>query len=90
MSGERACLQFGSLYGFNVHPLGHNSGGALAEGFQARMFEFQNFERRFEVRAPDIADVRVTMSEVWLPAASLLTQLRLAGMHLSVGCEDQI
>ncbi|KAE8591877.1 hypothetical protein XENTR_v10018600 [Xenopus tropicalis] len=23
-------------------------GGALAEGFQARMFEFQNFERRFE------------------------------------------
>ena len=25
------------------------SGGALAEGFQARMFEFQNFERRFEV-----------------------------------------
>lgn len=24
-------------------------GGALAEGFQARMFEFQNFERRFEV-----------------------------------------
>ncbi|XP_034733537.1 mitofusin-2 [Etheostoma cragini] len=24
------------------------SGGALAEGFQARMFEFQNFERRFE------------------------------------------
>ncbi|MED6237053.1 Mitofusin-2, partial [Ataeniobius toweri] len=22
--------------------------GALAEGFQARMFEFQNFERRFE------------------------------------------
>ncbi len=26
------------------------SGGALAEGFQARMFEFQNFERRFEVR----------------------------------------
>ena len=27
------------------------SGGALAEGFQARMFEFQNFERRFEVRS---------------------------------------
>ena len=26
-------------------------GGALAEGFQARMFEFQNFERRFEVRS---------------------------------------
>lgn len=25
------------------------AGGALAEGFQARMFEFQNFERRFEV-----------------------------------------
>ncbi|XP_061908403.1 mitofusin-2 isoform X2 [Entelurus aequoreus] len=24
------------------------TGGALAEGFQARMFEFQNFERRFE------------------------------------------
>uniref|UniRef100_A0AAQ5X2M2 Dynamin-type G domain-containing protein n=1 Tax=Amphiprion ocellaris TaxID=80972 RepID=A0AAQ5X2M2_AMPOC len=24
------------------------AGGALAEGFQARMFEFQNFERRFE------------------------------------------
>uniref|UniRef100_A0A3Q2T690 Mitofusin 2 n=1 Tax=Fundulus heteroclitus TaxID=8078 RepID=A0A3Q2T690_FUNHE len=24
------------------------SGGALAEGFQARLFEFQNFERRFE------------------------------------------
>ncbi|KAF5913939.1 hypothetical protein HPG69_011970 [Diceros bicornis minor] len=24
-------------------------GGALAEGFQVRMFEFQNFERRFEV-----------------------------------------
>ncbi|XP_026577001.1 mitofusin-2 [Pseudonaja textilis] len=25
-------------------------GGALAEGFQVRMFEFQNFERRFEAR----------------------------------------
>lgn len=31
------------------------SGGALAEGFQARMFEFQNFERRFEVR--DVAEL---------------------------------
>lgn len=29
------------------------SGGALAEGFQARMFEFQNFERRFEVKTKD-------------------------------------
>ncbi|KAF3859855.1 hypothetical protein F7725_000110 [Dissostichus mawsoni] len=26
------------------------AGGALAEGFQARMFEFQNFERRFETK----------------------------------------
>uniref|UniRef100_A0A4W3HEB8 Mitofusin 2 n=1 Tax=Callorhinchus milii TaxID=7868 RepID=A0A4W3HEB8_CALMI len=28
--------------------LPEGAGGALAEGFQARMFEFQNFERRFE------------------------------------------
>lgn len=34
------------------------SGGALAEGFQARMFEFQNFERRFEVSAPESAELR--------------------------------
>lgn len=61
------------------------SGGALAEGFQARMFEFQNFERRFEVRALDNADLSHGVSEVWQ-----LTELLLAGMHLSVGCEDQV
>lgn len=33
------------------------SGGALAEGFQARMFEFQNFERRFEVRSSYVSQV---------------------------------
>ena len=27
----------------------HPTGGALAEGFQERLKEFQNFERRFEV-----------------------------------------
>lgn len=59
------------------------SGGALAEGFQARMFEFQNFERRFEVRAPD--------ATMWARSGARgLMELLLAGMYLSVGREDQV
>ncbi|MGH0187627.1 UNVERIFIED_CONTAM: hypothetical protein FKN15_026068 [Acipenser sinensis] len=56
------------------------AGGALAEGFQARMFEFQNFERRFEsavktkfeqhtVRAKQISEtLRLIMDSVHIAA----------------------
>lgn len=43
------------------------SGGALAEGFQARMFEFQNFERRFEVKISHVQQLRnKTLIGSWL------------------------
>lgn len=46
------------------------SGGALADGFQVRMFEFQNFERRFEVSVK-------CCSIPFSPEASQLTPKRL-------------
>lgn len=47
------------------------AGGALAEGFQARMFEFQNFERRFEVGAAGGADLsRASPRRLPRPACS--------------------
>lgn len=85
--GWRACT-------FHVHPRGLRaewgwsvllcaSGGALAEGFQARMFEFQNFERRFEVRAPDVAALRVVVSAHPAAACRSASLSRLSRPNLS-------
>ena len=41
------------------------SGGALADGFQVRMFEFQNFERRFEVSVMCTNLLRFLLRKGW-------------------------
>lgn len=64
-------------------------GGALAEGFQVRMLEFQNFERRFEV-SPWVLPPIPNPPSPWRGGSLIQPLVFAPGVHIPVRCEDQI
>uniref|UniRef100_UPI0035901D33 mitofusin-2-like isoform X1 n=4 Tax=Myxine glutinosa TaxID=7769 RepID=UPI0035901D33 len=71
------------------------AGGALAEGFQARLFEFQNFERRFEECISQAA-VQTKFEQHTLRAIAIAETMRqvMDSVHLTAAdhrqrCEDE-
>ncbi|XP_037539974.1 mitofusin-2 [Nematolebias whitei] len=64
------------------------SGGALAEGFQARMFEFQNFERRFEECISQSA-VKTKFEQHTVRAKQVSEALRRIMDSVHVAAQDQ-
>uniref|UniRef100_A0AAY4CRQ0 Dynamin-type G domain-containing protein n=1 Tax=Denticeps clupeoides TaxID=299321 RepID=A0AAY4CRQ0_9TELE len=64
------------------------SGGALAEGFQARMFEFQNFERRFEECISQSA-VKTKFEQHTVRAKQISEALRLIMDSVHVAAQEQ-
>ncbi|CAG6021995.1 unnamed protein product [Menidia menidia] len=63
-------------------------GGALAEGFQARMFEFQNFERRFEECISQSA-VKTKFEQHTVRAKQISEALRLIMDSVHVAAQEQ-
>ncbi|KAF5907275.1 mitofusin-2, partial [Clarias magur] len=64
------------------------AGGALAEGFQARMFEFQNFERRFEECISQSA-VKTKFEQHTVRAKQISEALRLIMDSVHVAAQEQ-
>uniref|UniRef100_A0A673YHB8 Mitofusin 2 n=1 Tax=Salmo trutta TaxID=8032 RepID=A0A673YHB8_SALTR len=64
------------------------AGGALAEGFQARMFEFQNFERRFEECISQSA-VKTKFEQHTVRAKQISETLRLIMDSVHVAAQEQ-
>lgn len=64
------------------------AGGALAEGFQARMFEFQNFERRFEECISQSA-VKTKFEQHTVRAKQISEALRLIMESVYVAAQEQ-
>ncbi|XP_060787478.1 mitofusin-2 [Neoarius graeffei] len=64
------------------------AGGALAEGFQARMFEFQNFERRFEECISQSA-VKTKFEQHTMRAKQISEALRLIMDSVHVAAQEQ-
>uniref|UniRef100_A0A8C4R2H0 Mitofusin 1b n=1 Tax=Eptatretus burgeri TaxID=7764 RepID=A0A8C4R2H0_EPTBU len=71
------------------------AGGALAEGFQARLFEFQNFERRFEECISQAA-VQTKFEQHTLRAIAIVGTMRqvMDSVHLTAAehrqqCEEE-
>ncbi|KAI2661264.1 Mitofusin-2 [Labeo rohita] len=64
------------------------AGGALAEGFQARMFEFQNFERRFEECISQSA-VKTKFEQHTMRAKQISEALRLIMDSVHVSAQEQ-
>ncbi|TSL97309.1 Mitofusin-2 [Bagarius yarrelli] len=64
------------------------AGGALAEGFQARMFEFQNFERRFEECISQSA-VKTKFEQHTVRAKQITEALRLIMDSVHVAAQEQ-
>uniref|UniRef100_A0A8C5AKS4 Mitofusin 2 n=1 Tax=Gadus morhua TaxID=8049 RepID=A0A8C5AKS4_GADMO len=64
------------------------AGGALAEGFQARMFEFQNFERRFEECISQSA-VKTKFEQHTVRAKQISEALRLIMDSVHVATQEQ-
>ncbi|KAM8884625.1 mitofusin-2 [Synchiropus picturatus] len=64
------------------------AGGALAEGFQARMFEFQNFERRFEECISQSA-VKTKFEQHTVRAKQISETLRLIMDSVHVASQEQ-
>ncbi|XP_063799895.1 mitofusin-2 [Pseudophryne corroboree] len=63
-------------------------GGALAEGFQVRMFEFQNFERRFEECISQSA-VKTKFEQHTMRAKHIADVLRQIMESLHVAAQEQ-
>ncbi|MGH0185253.1 UNVERIFIED_CONTAM: hypothetical protein FKN15_017369 [Acipenser sinensis] len=63
-------------------------GGALAEGFQARMFEFQNFERRFEECISQSA-VKTKFEQHTVRAKQISETLRLIMDSVHIAAQEQ-
>lgn len=63
-------------------------GGALAEGFQVRMFEFQNFERRFEECISQSA-VKTKFEQHTVRAKQIAEAVRLIMDSLHVAAREQ-
>ncbi|KAF0880704.1 MFN2 protein, partial [Crocuta crocuta] len=63
-------------------------GGALAEGFQVRMFEFQNFERRFEECISQSA-VKTKFEQHTVRAKQIAEAVRLIMDSLHVAAQEQ-
>uniref|UniRef100_A0A8C9THA6 Mitofusin 2 n=1 Tax=Scleropages formosus TaxID=113540 RepID=A0A8C9THA6_SCLFO len=64
------------------------AGGALAEGFQARMFEFQNFERRFEECISQSA-VKTKFEQHTVRAKQISEALRLIMDSVHIAAQEQ-
>uniref|UniRef100_A0A9J8ADT6 Mitofusin 2 n=2 Tax=Cyprinus carpio TaxID=7962 RepID=A0A9J8ADT6_CYPCA len=64
------------------------AGGALAEGFQARMFEFQNFERRFEECISQSA-VKTKFEQHTMRAKQISEALRLIMDSVHIAAQEQ-
>lgn len=64
------------------------TGGALAEGFQARMFEFQNFERRFEECISQSA-VKTKFEQHTVRAKQISEALRMIMDSTHVAAQEQ-
>uniref|UniRef100_A0A3Q3LH90 Mitofusin 2 n=1 Tax=Mastacembelus armatus TaxID=205130 RepID=A0A3Q3LH90_9TELE len=64
------------------------AGGALAEGFQARMFEFQNFERRFEECISQSA-VKTKFEQHTVRAKQISEALRRIMDSVHIAAQDQ-
>lgn len=64
------------------------AGGALAEGFQARMFEFQNFERRFEECISQSA-VKTKFEQHTTRAKQISEALRLIMDSVHIAAQEQ-
>uniref|UniRef100_A0A2K5QQD1 Mitofusin 2 n=1 Tax=Cebus imitator TaxID=2715852 RepID=A0A2K5QQD1_CEBIM len=64
------------------------AGGALAEGFQVRMFEFQNFERRFEECISQSA-VKTKFEQHTVRAKQIAEAVRLIMDSLHVAAREQ-
>lgn len=64
------------------------AGGALAEGFQARMFEFQNFERRFEECISQSA-VKTKFEQHTVRAKQISEALRCIMDSVHIAAQDQ-
>ncbi|KAK2494203.1 hypothetical protein MC885_003855 [Smutsia gigantea] len=63
-------------------------GGALAEGFQVRMFEFQNFERRFEECISQSA-VKTKFEQHTVRAKQIAEAVRLIMDSLHIAAQEQ-
>uniref|UniRef100_A0A7M4F698 Mitofusin 2 n=1 Tax=Crocodylus porosus TaxID=8502 RepID=A0A7M4F698_CROPO len=63
-------------------------GGALAEGFQVRMFEFQNFERRFEECISQSA-VKTKFEQHTVRAKQIAEDVRLIMDSVHVAAQEQ-
>ena len=68
------------------------AGGALAEGFNERLREFQMFERTFEVKKDEQNQLFLCQIQFgrWVESERCLMTFDLAGVHLSVCSEDQV